>query len=347
MTKTKNIHAASNATIAKVMAEQAPATEAKSKNAPGVLKRSNAYFIDPTKIMRKPGHNPRFDFGDIERLAHQIKVQKAIDGHGLLNDIRVKRIAPTILDDGKGPTGSQEFIFELVDGDRRLTAIELLIKKGEVFEMGVPAKLDDKDQTEVAGLVKMYIANEGKAFLPLEEAAAYKKFREAGMTIKQICEVTGRKQVHVTEVLNLIKADDSVLAAVADGSIGKTMAKKIAKVAKGDNAKQKELVASAKAIGKDSAKRRAVIKEVEKTRAAGAAKKGKVLKIRALSDGELSDIGAKIANTLLDRVVEAGLTPNADLREWVGKDKELLLAYTFGALEALKVAAGAPDKLVE
>jgi len=336
MSDSKKAQAAASAVIAKVAkdSKQAPAASS-SSNPAGVLKRTNQFFIDPTKIVRKEGHNPRFDFGDIERLAAQIKTQKAQDGHGLLNDIRVKRLAA-----GDGP------IFELVDGDRRLTAIELLIKRGEVFEFGIPAKIDGKDQTEIDGLLKMFIANEGKAFLPLEEAMAYKKMQEAGMTIKEICAAVGRKHVHVIEIMGLLNADESVKEAVTDGSIGKTIAKQIAKVAKGDKAKQQELVKQAKAVGKDSTKRRAVLKEVEKTRAAKAAKKGKTLKIRALDDVALSEIGAKMAAALLTLLEPAGMKAKDDLRAWVAKDPELALAYTFGALEALKVAAGSTDNLV-
>lgn len=329
----KNIHAASNAIITKALASSKTAAPA-SSNPAGVLKRTNQFFIDPKQIVRKPGHNPRFDFGDIERLAAQIKHQKAQDGHGLLNDIRVKRL----------PAGSKAQ-FELVDGDRRLTAIELLMKKGEVFEFGIPAKIDGKDQTEIDGLLKMFIANEGKAFLPLEEAAAYKKMKEAGMTIKQICDAVGRKHVHVIEVMGLLSADDSVKDAVQSGAIGKTIAKQIAKVAKGDATKQKELVAKAKAVGKDSSKRRAVLKEVEKTRAAKAAKKGKTLKIRALDDHALSELGATTAASVLKLLEALELPPETDLTAWIGKDKELALAYTFGALVALKVAAGSDTQL--
>lgn len=327
---TKSIHAASNAIIAAAIAS-GDVKPAASSNPAGVLKRTNAFFIDPAMVDRKEGHNPRFDFGDIERLAEQIKFQKAQDGHGLLNDIRVKRKA-----DGR---------FELVDGDRRLTAVELLIKQGEVFAFGIPAKLDAKDQTEVEGLIKMFVANEGKAFLPLEEASAYKKMQDAGMTIKQICEAVGRKHVHVIEVMGLLSADASVQEAVTDGSIGKTIAKQIAKVAKGDAAKQKELVEQAKSVGKDAGKRRAVLKEVEKTRATKAAKQGRTLKIRALSDVELSEIGSNVAKHLVQLLSDAKMSQDMDLLAWIKKDDKLALAFTVGALEGLKVAAGGVNKL--
>jgi hypothetical protein len=36
----------------------------------------------------------------------------------------------------------------------------------------------------------------------------------------------------------------------------------------------------------------------------------------------------------------------SDVRGWVAKDDKLALAFTFGALEALKVAAGCVNNLV-
>lgn len=316
-----NTSALASATIAKAKASSNPA---------GVLKRGNSYSIDPTKIVRQDGFNPRFDFGAIEELAQSIKA------NGLLNAIRVKRLP---VPDTKGN------LFTLIDGDRRLTAIEALLKKGHEFPEGIPAIIVDKAQDDVTSLIQMFEANSGKTFLPLEEAAAYKRMQDAGMTIKQICAAVGRKQVHVTETMNILKADDSVKDAVTDGSIGKTIAKQIAKVAKGDKVKQQEMVAAAKAVGKDSGKRRALLKDVEKTRAAKALKTGRVLKIRALSDVELSEIGATMATTLLEVLASAKMDPKDDLLAWVKKDKELAVAYTLGALEALKVAAGGINKL--
>ena len=325
-----DIHAASNAIIAKAMAKGDVTAPAKSSNPAGVLKRGNAYSIDPTKIVRADGFNPRFDFGEIDQLATSIK------HNGLLNAIRVKRLTAP---DAKGN------LFTLIDGDRRLTAIEALLKKGHEFPEGIPAIIVDKAQDDVTSLIQMFEANSGKTFLPLEEATAYKRMQDAGMTIKQICAAVGRKQVHVTETMNILKADESVKDAVTDGSIGKTIAKQIAKVAKGDKEKQKEMVAAAKAVGKDSSKRRALLKDVEKTRAAKAAKTGRILKIRALSDVELSEIGAAMAQELVKALAAAKMDPKDDLLAWVKKDKELIVAYTFGALEALKVAAGGSNNL--
>lgn len=326
-----DIHAASNTAIAKAMASS---EVVKTASTNGILNSKRvAHFIDAKTVTRRIGWNPRFDFGEIDGLA------TSLAANGMLNPIRVKRI----------PLTDAGALFELIDGDRRFTAVEQLIKKGkysDVFPDGIPAIIVDKAQDDLTSLVQMFEANSGKQFLPLEEAAAYQRMQDAGLTIKQICASVGRAQVHVSEMLSLLKADASVTDAVKSGDIGKTMAKQIAKVAKGDKAKQAELVAQAKAVGNDKGKRRAVLKAVDNAKVAKAKSKGKTLKIRALDDAELSAIGAKVASKLSDMLKDAGIELDADLHTWLkGQKATVQIAYTFGALEALKVAAGQPNNL--
>lgn len=301
-------------------------------NAPGIALRTSAYRAHADSITRREGWNPRFDFGEIDELA------KSIKANGLLNPLRVKRIA--------GAAKTDQFQFELIDGDRRLTAIEKLTKAGYALPDGVPVIIVDKAQDDMTSLFQMFEANAGKVFLPLEEAAAYQRMRDAGLTIKQICERVSRKQVHVVATLALMTADSDVTDAIKDGSVNSTMAKKIAVHARGDKAKQKELVAQAKAAGKDKTKKQAVKAAVEKSRQDKAKKAGKTLKIQALTPMQLSELGQELATKLSGLMKDAGRELGEDLRTWVSQDEELLIAYTFGALEALKSAAGAPSELL-
>lgn len=325
-------------------------TESTSKRteAPGVTKRSSSYFIDPAKITRRDGWNPRFDFGEIDDLADSLVE------NGMLNPIRVKRIG------GDDPRSKDGFLFELIDGDRRFSAIEVLLKKhhGDLSKVansrgehtlaeGVPAHIVSKDQDDKTSFIQMFVANEGKDFLPLEEAAAYKRMKDPveeggfGMTIKEICKAVGRREMHVTEILALAIADESVKEAVAKGEIGKTQAKQIAKHARGDKETQKQLTATAKRANKgDKAAKQMLEKGLDASRRKKAAKHGKSLKIRALDDTALSELGAKVHKTIQKRMKEAGKPEDFDIRAWVEKDDKLALAATFGALEALKAAAG-------
>lgn len=259
-----------------------------SSSAAGVVKRTNAYFVDPSRVSRRSGWNPRFDFGEIEELAKSIQV------NGVLVPIRIKRLSPAT----KGAD------FELIDGDRRLTAIEFLIKKGTKFPDGIPAIIVDKHQTDLTSLIQMFEANTGKPFLPLEEAHAYGKMREAGMTLADICQAVGRKQVHVTEILNLLNADPSLKEAAQSGEINKTLAKRIATVAKGDATAQKDLVKKAKAAGNDKAKRRQVLKELDAVHIKKAEAKGKTLKSK-MADLDTSNLRELAQNLkkMMDRLV--------------------------------------------
>lgn len=320
-------------------ASQVPATAAAAetaapaarKEAAGIVKRSSAFFADPRAIGRRAGFNPRHNFGEIEELA------KSIKANGLLQPLRVKRVTGRA--DGKN--------FELVDGDRRLTAIEMILKKEpQAFaEEGVQIIIVDKAQDEVTDLIQMFEANTGKPFEPLEEANAYDKMRKAGMTVKQIGAAVGRKHMHVMSILALIDGDDSLKEAAKTGQIGKTMAKDIAVHARGDKAKQAELTQAAIAAGGDKKKLREVKMQLDASRRSKAAKKGRVLKIRALSDAQLSALGSALAEKMATLLKEAGKPLDFDMQAWVGKNEDLALAASFGALQALKAAAGVDVKL--
>ena len=307
-----------------------------SSTAPGITKRSNAYFIDPKMIDDDGDHNARIDLGDIAELANQIKVvlEKDPASGGLLNDLRVKR-----KDDGR---------FQIIDGRRRFNAIKSLMKAGVEFPVGVPAKIVDKKQDVITSIQQMYLANEGKDFLPLEEAATFKTLKDQGLNLKEIAKVVGRRETHVAEMLALVDATPELKEAVASGKIGKTTAKQIAAATKGDAEAQKALTAQAAAVGKDTKdkkKRRAVVQGIQQAKAAKAQKKGrKVPKMRALDDDQLAEMGERLSKQLTVLIKEAPgelkISELGNMLEWIKKDAHLAVAATFGALQALKAAAG-------
>lgn len=303
-----------------------------ARTAQGVVKQTSLNRLDPRAIQRKPGFNPRFDFGDIEGLA------RSIAANDVLNPIRVRKA-----DVGR---------FELVDGDRRFTAIEMLLSNHAAgkqpaydFPNGVPAIVVEKDQDEVTDLVQMFEANSGKAFLPLEKAAAFKRMRDAGLSVGDIMKRTHCTDHDVIGSLALLDGDESLVEAVKNGKVSGGQGKAIAVAARGDKAKQAELAKDLAEAGKDKAKRRAVLKKIDQTRRAKAEKKGLKLKIRALSDEDLSALGATVASSLKVLLEAQGMTFDSDLRQWASKDPELSIAFAFGALEALKAAAGAKVSL--
>lgn len=286
-------------------------------------------FIDPKMIDVQEGWNARFDYGDIEELANSIRSQKRLDGHGLINDIRVREKA-----DGR---------YALVDGERRLHSVMYLMEQGEEFAFGIPAKVEAADAEDADLLIKMFTANMGKQFLPIEEAHYYKRLRDQGLTIAQIEEKTGRSDNSIVGALALLEADEDLVEAVTKGVIGGGMAKSIAVNVRGNKARQKELVAKAKAAKNDPHAMKAVKKEIDEERKAKFHKRtGKEAKGRfdRLGPQELADLGTQVGLLLKERMEAKGMPFDADLSAWVAADPELQLAATFGALQALKASAG-------
>lgn len=303
-----------------------------ARTAQGVVTQKALNYLDPRAIRRKAGHNPRFDFGEIEGLA------RSIAANGTLNPIRVK----------KAEVGA----FELVDGDRRLTAIELLLanhaagkQPSSDFAGGVPAIIVDKEQDEVTGLIQMFEANTGKPFLPLEKAAAFKMMRDSGLTIADIEARTGCSDNDIVGCLALLEGDEALVEAARAGKVSGGVAKSIAVNARGDRALQRKLTEKVVAAGKDKTARRAALREIDDARRTKAARRGIKLKMRALSDDDLQALGVTVGEALKILLEEGGLPYDGDLRAWVAADPELRAAATFGALEALKAAAGLETSL--
>lgn len=335
---TDNTPTPTDAAAAAVAAEVIKAAKG---NAPGITKKTTAWFADPTMIdpPEDGGVNTRFDLGDIDALTAQIKSEllRNPQGGGLIRALDVKR------------EGER---FRVIDGKRRYTAITRLLKAGLEFPAGVPVNIIDRSTSDQELIVRMFVANEGKPFTPLEEAAAYGKLRDLGLGVKAIGEAVGRKHMHVSQILALLEADDSVKDAVRDGKIGKTQAKEIASAAKGNKELQKELVDKAKAAGgkntKNAKGRKEVKKAIDAAKVKRAAAKGRTLKPRALDDDQLNAIGQKLGKHLVVLLKEAGLPEGIEegaLEVMVAKDEKLAAAFTFGAMQGLKAAAGLKIKL--
>lgn len=324
----------------------AATAEATRKEPAGVLKRTTAFFIDPNLLAIDPEWNIRWDMGDIEGLAASIKAQKERDpaSGGLIQAIGVVRIpASHPLSQG----GKKNFLVRW--GHRRTTAIHMLMAKGEKFPEGIPAKITVGHDIQAATL-EMFVENTNKPLLPMEEAAAYKRLRDGfpdadppikGMTLKELCKAVGRALPHVTAMLDLLNADEGLIAAVKDGTVKKMHAKDIAMFAKHDKKAQQELTEVAKRAAKGDKKAGVELaKGVHRVRLDAAAKAGRHLKMRALSDQELAELGGKVGARMADMLKNAGKPLDFDLRTWVSQDDKLALAASYGALQALKAAAG-------
>lgn len=321
----------------------APAVATGKPLAAGLTKKTYGYNADPKRIAKKKGWNKRFDMGDIESLAASIKTELERDPKdgGLLFPLRLKRVE-----------GNPDFDFQLVDGERRFTAIQLLLSRGVEFPEGVLMKMVPKEQDDLTSRIQMITANTGKPFLPLEEAAAYQELLDGGMSVAQICKAVGRSDVHVRETMALLSATGELKTAMVTGAVSASTAKLIVSITKDDEAAQKELLEAAAAhAAAPTAKGKAEAKEnlnrrIISRRNALAAKSGREVKIRVLSPAQVSDLGAKASKHLAVVAKGAGedmeklLADQIAFRALIAADDRLAAAYAFGAFQALLAVTG-------
>lgn len=279
-------------------------------------------YVDPSLLIFEG--NPRFDQGDLG----EIEQSMITEGFYPHKPLLVKRVGEKL---------------RVVDGGRRGTAVQNLLKKGHTFPDGIPVAVADKNLTEAQLRVMAYTANNSKSFLPLEEAALFKKMRDgdegvtgSGMTIKQIHERTGKSTVHINKALALIESDASVQEAVKDGSVSATLGKAVAVKARGDKAKQKELIDRAKQSGKKGQK--ALAEEVERTQGRRRLNKPQVLK--ALGPAQIGELEAKQSLKFANAFKSLGYESMEAVRLEISKDDSLTLAFLMGTALALQAVRG-------
>ena len=133
--------------------------------------------IDPRNIIVEEGFNSRFDFGDIEKLAYQIKQA------GLKNPIHVQIV--------KQPDGTEKY--KLIDGERRYRAIMSLIEQGEDVPY-IKAVVVPSNTSKVDLYVEQAMCNEGKQFNEYEWGVLARKLRdECGKNVSEIAKLLGIK----------------------------------------------------------------------------------------------------------------------------------------------------------
>lgn len=200
-------------------------------------------YLHPDDVVVVEGRNQRVDMGDIEELAGMIEVS------GVRMPIKVQL---------------KDSHTELVDGQRRHLACKMLTEKYGDGEMPLspinnmpinmlPATVVPDNFTEDQILVEMLVANEGKPFLPLEEAMMFAKLKEeTGLLDKDIAARIGKSVAHVSNRLALLRADDTVKEAVQKGELTATDGVTIIrKVGEHNIEKQKELVDKVKKEGRN------------------------------------------------------------------------------------------------
>jgi ParB/RepB/Spo0J family partition protein len=178
----------------------------------GIAGRLSAYKVVPSEVHVRDGWNPRFDFSGMEELTESVRE------YGVRVPIRVRRNADGLL--------------ELIDGERRLRAA--LAAGVETVPAIMDTKLDD-----VEALVLAVTANSGKPFLPLEEASALKRLKDAGLTYLEIANKVGRSDIYVMDRMKLLEAPDSVKEKITAGKLGTTIASEILNTVSDDTERER------------------------------------------------------------------------------------------------------------
>lgn len=273
-----------------------------------------AYRVDPTTITVRKEFNPRQDMGDLNEL------KDSIVENGVIVPLRLRRI-----DD----------ITELVDGERRLRATLLAIKQGHDIS-AVPAIFTNRKASENDLLFDTLTTNSGKPLLPIEEASAFKRLVDEGVSKRDIAKRIGRSEHHVTERLNLVtNATDATRDALANGEINVSLATSIAKKAKNDPKKQEQLVKQA-------------IKGNKKTKSNMLSKLNEPKKRRIKFKQAIKNTvaGAYINLTNPELASNNGLAPGLDINKkddcenFAKHSPDRSYAYSMGILQGLSLAIG-------
>lgn len=206
-------------------------------------------FIDPRNIIVEAGWNPRTDFGDLQELARSILTE------GVIKPISVRI--------------GVDNAYYLVDGERRYRASMMVIAKCQKT-LVIPA-IVVADRGVYDRMAHALLANEGKPFLPFEEAQAFSVMVTAAegngtasrsSVISEIATKLGKSATHIVNRLQLLLASDSVKEALERHDIHLSTATEIIRKTqsgggtKGHHAKQDVLLAEAKSVGEKKVKAR-------------------------------------------------------------------------------------------
>lgn len=214
---------------------------------------AEVFKLDPRSLSRAPGFNTRYDFGDIAALAADI------EANGVLEALKVRK-------DGKK-------IF-LVNGHRRLTAIELLIKENRWpadptrpgFPMPVPCTSEGKNVSPTDRIFMMLSLNTGKPFNLLEKGVAYTRILDADKAISaaEVARRTGETKQAVSNAVTLVrKSSPRLIEFIKQDILAPTTVLEIAK-AHHDHSAQDQAAADAIAAATSNGRSHATPKDLPK-----------------------------------------------------------------------------------
>lgn len=166
------------------------------------MKRSDLYHIPFSSLQIVDGFNVRQDYGDLESLS------SSIEENGVKVPLRVFK-----------EKGSE--LYNVVDGHRRLKAVELAIENGRLDpdEFLIPCIMEGKGSNAEDRVLGMLLYNDGKRLNLLEEGEVFKRLINYGWTEVKIAEKVGKTRTHVDNCLLLLSASPELKQKIVDGEV--------------------------------------------------------------------------------------------------------------------------------
>lgn len=165
--------------------------------------KTNIFKVDSRRIIEEEGFNRRENYGDIPKLAREMKAA----GLDNLDPLTCYK---------KG-----EF-WVVLKGNRRTRALRILEKEGKLLMVRIiPALKGFKKEDMILDQIN---GNDGLAFSPWEQAKVLRDLRGLGWGEPDIIAKSGKSKTYVRRLLSLADAPQKLINLVRDGTVTATLA---------------------------------------------------------------------------------------------------------------------------
>lgn len=198
-------------------------------------------YLELSQVRPEEGFNVRYDYGDIGSLKDSI----------VENGVKIPLRAYKDVDG----------VYIVIDGHRRLKAIERAAEEGEKG-IKVPVLEVDKHYSAEDKILDLLVTNDGKPLEMLEQAEVCARLKKYGWSNKKIGEKWGKSGVHVDNLLALNSCSEQTKKYIRQGKISPSLVIDIGKKNGSENTEAVVTKVVKKARGKQV--KRSKVEEVSK-----------------------------------------------------------------------------------
>lgn len=247
-------------------------------------------LVDPRNIILVDGFNVRQDMGDLETLADSIQEL------GVEIPLKAKKV--------RG-----EDKWELVDGHRRMAAINLLLSKGIDIARIPVVPFVGNDEDKIISMIATGIGQ--KQLNEVEQSEAIKRLIKYGYKVEEISKKIGKSIPHVYNLSYLSNTSKQVKEFILNGKITPNTVIQIIKQTD-DNEQQLKYIQKAIDNAENSGKKTATSKNVTGLKRKSPIQKLKELELY-LDSNDISNEKTKLLYNLLINVNNKSVEELADL----------------------------------